>query len=289
MFFSDEVLSHRHHLDQRRWMLNGVEANDRYFLCEAAEMHALSVIDCVSGLRGRAVVEGQASVKEVHDHLVYGVARRTGDIWLAMRELIAKSPVDRTKSLSTEETSSLSMALNSIYINIRGTLDNLAWAVIEDAGGLAKVRLPPKDVDLFGRQFSRVETWEMLTTALADIAPWSAELAKLRNPAAHRIPLAVISSELNDAEAAEYQRLCAEMLAPLPDGSLNHEVIVERAKRQQAIKAEIKALGRYRPMFAHMPSDGAMPIYPTVAEDVGKLVRSGRIVLDYLAARRAPS
>ena len=38
-------------------------------------------------------------------------------------------------------------------------------------------------------------------------------------------------------------------------------------------------------MFAHMPSEGAIPIYPTVAEDVGQMVRVGRIVLGHLGAQ----
>lgn len=54
-----------------------------------------------------------------------------------------------------------------------------------------------------------------------------------------------------------------------------------------ALKLKIEKIGVYQPMFAHMPSDGTIPIYPMVAREVGQRTRAGSIVLDHLAAERA--
>ncbi len=282
MFFGDEVLSYQHHRDQIRLNLIGTPDNDAYFLFQAAEMHALLVADAVSDLRIRSVIAGEGRQGELRSHLVYGVSRRTGDIWSALRELVLVTPPNRTTPLSLEETALTSRGLNGIYINIRGTLDNLAWAAIEAAGGLAAVGLNHTSVDLFGRRFGAVEAFAELVARLTPFKPWSEELKARRNPAAHRIPLAMISAEMDDAQAAEFHRLTGEMLAPLPPGPVTPEQMDIRMARHEAIKGEIARLGVFRPMFAHMPSEGAMPLYPTVPEDIGQMVRVAGILLSYL-------
>lgn len=283
MFFGDEVLSYQHHHDQIRLNLIGILENDAYFLFQAAEMHALSVADAVSDLRVRSVIAGEGRQGEVRSHLVYGVSRRTGDIWSALRELVLLTPPNRTTPLSLEDTAVTSRGLNGIYINIRGTLDNLAWAAIEAAGGLAAVGLNHTSVDLFGRRFWAVEAFAELVAPLTPFKPWSEELKARRNPAAHRIPLAMISAEMDDGQTTEFRRLTAEMLAPLPPGPVSLEQMEVRMARHQAIKSEIARLGVFRPLFAHMPSEGAMPVYPTVPQDVGQMVRVADVVLGYLA------
>ncbi len=284
-YLSDEALGHEHHLDQFRWMLTGNPANDDYFRAEAAEMHARVVIDGVQDLRARAIEEGSNWGGDLHAHLVYGVGRRAGDIWIAMRELVAICPVSRKAPLSSEQTARASMALNTIYINIRGILDNFAWAVIEQAGGLAAGNLSHSHVDLFGHRFSRVKAYGDLPHKLSAVAAWSVEVKERRNPAAHRIPLAVIPALLNEEQAAEARHLTAQMFAPLRSGGLtasDHEKLMEQ---HEALKAKIEGLGTYRPLFVHMPSEGTMPLYPTVAEDVGQMVRAGRVVLGHLGAK----
>ncbi len=283
IYLTNEQLSHAHHLDQYRWAMNGNEANDSYFRREATEMHMLLVVDAVSDLLVKAIKVGQAQGGGVHDHLVYGVARRAGDIRLAMREIIQTSPVDRTKPMNSEEVHVVSRALNTIYINIRGMLDNLAWAVIEKNGGLEKAGLNPPEVDLFGRKFRKIEVWKPITEGLADIADWTQELAKFRNPAAHQIPLAVVPAAMDAAASAEYQRLHALLLAPLPEGPFDAETFKNKREETADIKRQIAALGTYTGEFAHRPKDGVNPIYPTVPNDVGQMVRAARIVLPVLA------
>lgn len=284
MFSSDEALTHKWQLDQVRFLLNGHPNNDGYFLAQAAEMHALQVIDAVAQLRFAATQAGARAEGPLGDHLVYGVGRRTGDIWGAMRELVSISPPDRTRPLTTEQTDRASRALNTIYINIRGTMDNFAWAVIERAGGVKSVRLSPTAIDLFGDKFSRVEAFGDLPQKLSLLLDWNNQVKSRRNPSAHRVPLAVIPAVLDPDQAETFKRLTAEMTA-LPQGLPDDEAITNMAEQQAAVKLKIEALGVYWPMFAHMPSEGAIPIYPTVAEDVGQMVRVGRIVLGYLGAQ----
>lgn len=72
------------------------------------------------------------------------------------------------------------------------------------------------------------------------------------------------------------------MFAPLRLAEVKPEDIAGLAAHQAAIRAKIEKIGVYRPLFAHLPSEGAIEIYPTVAEDVGQMVRAARIVLTHL-------
>nr|WP_313427059.1 hypothetical protein [Brevundimonas diminuta] len=278
-----EQLNHAHHLDQYAWAMNGNEANDSYFRGEATEMHMMVVLDAVSDLRAQAVQIGQVKGGGVHDHLVYGVARRAGDIRLALREIDEFSPVGRTNPMTSDEVYTVSRALNTIYINIRGVLDNLAWAVIESDGGFESSGLRFVDVDLFGKRFRKIESLKPLAEWLAGMSDWTRELAKFRNPAAHQIPLAVVSAALDEEDSAEYQRLTALLSAPLPEGRLDADFFKKKQEETASIKRQIAALGTYTGQFAHRPADGLNPIYPTVPDDVGHMVLVARMVLPVLA------
>lgn len=286
-YLSDAALGYEHHLALYRGLLTGNPANDDYFRGEAADLHMRVVIDGVSDLRIRAIQEGGEWSGELQAHLTYGVGRRTGDIWAALREILAVSPVTRAAPLSSDEAIKASTALNTTYINIRGVLDNFAWAMIEKAGGLSAVGLSHTNVDLFGTKFLAIEALGNLPQQLAPLKAWSGEVKDRRNPAAHRIPLAVVPALVTDDQAAEIQRLTADMLAPLRAGHLDAAGIEALAEHQANTRNKIDRIGIYRPLFAHMPSEGVTQLYPTVAEDVGRMVRAGRHVLEHLAASRS--
>lgn len=277
---ADDQLTHEKHLAQYLWAMNGNEANDGYFKRQAAEMHALVVADAVSDFLVKAVQVGQAKGGAVHDHLVYGVARRAGDIRVSLRDIISVSPPERTNPLTQNETDVVSRGLNTIYINLRGTLDNLAYAIIEKHGGLEAVGLKPLQVDLLGAKFLKNAKWEGLAAELSEFQPWASELAERRNPAAHRIPLSVIPAIMTEEQLAERHKLIREMIAPLPEGPIDFD---KKKAEHEAIKTKIAKLGTYRPQFAHNPNDGVIDIYPTVAEDVGKTIRVARLVIKHIA------
>lgn len=289
MYLSDEALAYERQLDNYRLMLNGHPENDGYFHSQAAEMHALVVIDAVQDLRMRAIEVGEVLSGEIHVHLVYGVGRRTGDIWDALRDLVSIAPPDRTAPLSLDQATRASRALNTIYINIRGTLDNVAWALIGQAGGLKAVKLNHTGVDLFGAKFLGVEAFGDLPARLAPFSSWYSDVKDRRNPAAHRIPLAVIPAQVDAAQADEIARLQAEMFAPLRKPDLKPEDLEALKAHQNATRARIEKIGVYRPLFAHLPSEGPIEIYPTVAEDVGQMIRVARVVLDHLRAAQSKS
>lgn len=52
-----------------------------------------------------------------------------------------------------EEVEDVAGALNAIYINVRGQLDNLAWAAIDLFDPPAVVGITPSQVSLLGRLF----------------------------------------------------------------------------------------------------------------------------------------
>ncbi|WP_312084682.1 hypothetical protein [Brevundimonas sp.] len=280
MFLTDERLTHASHLADNRWNWTENEESNRFFRNEAANMHAIVVLDAVSNLMVAAVNLGNEKGGGVRDHLVFGVGRRAGDIRVSLRDIIRTSPPDRTRSLDTDETDIISRGLNTIYINLRGGLDNLAYALVEKHGGMDALGLKPPHVDLFSARFQKSEAGAALADELAQFVPWVEELAERRNPAAHRIPLSVIPARLNDEEFAERQRLLNEMVAPLGEGPIDFD---KKRAEHKMIKGKIASLGTYLPQFAHDPNQGVTDIYPTVAEDVGTMVRIGRMVLRYIA------
>ena len=285
-YLSSEALSFRYHHRAISWALNGHSLNDDYFEKEALDTHALTVVDAVSDLRVRAIQSAHLFSSGARDHLLYGVGRRTGDIWGALRELIGICRVTRTSPLSLDEVDSASRALNSIYINVRGTLDNFAWAVVEEAGGLESAGLAPASVDIFGERFRRVVSFRRVVKEIDHLRPWALDLKERRNPAAHRIPLAVVPAELTAEEAEEYTRLTSIVFAEHFDKPLTLADVQLIREDQERRSRSVQTLGRFRPMFAHMPSEGFMPIYPTVPEDVGSMVQIGRIVLEIIGNGR---
>lgn len=279
MFLTDERLIHSTHLGEQRWNMSDNEESNSYFRNQAFENHMGVVIDAAGDLLVNAVVLGQTKGGGAHKHLVYGVARRAGDIRVSLRDIFRITPPDRTQSLDQNETDVVSRGLNTIYINVRGCLDNLAYAAVESHGGLDTLGLKPRHVDLWEARFLDSAAGAGLAAELGEFSPWVKDLAERRNPAAHRIPLSVIPTVVDVEQLAERQRLIRQMLAPLPDGEVDLD---KRREEHEAIKAKIASIGTYSPQFAHDPLEGVIDIYPTVAEDVGTMIRIARMVLRHI-------
>ena len=128
MTISDLDLEFETNLAFYRWQLNGRTKNDNYFTHQAQKMHALKVLsgaqDLISAVH---TVSAKLQSKEAQFHVSYGLGRRTRAIWYAFRELHLLIPPDRTNPLPMDDVHRSSGLLNSIYINVRGALDNFAW------------------------------------------------------------------------------------------------------------------------------------------------------------------
>ena len=275
-------------------LLSGNPARDAWVHRKAEEMQALMVMDAIRDASFGAVVLADGPLeRDAVFHLRYGVAHRTKFIWIALRRLLAVAPPERTEPVSLEDVETLASDLNVVYLNIRGALDNFAWTIRAQNPSAAAAELRDQHMDLFGQRFLNAIGDESLREALEPFRPWYVDLKGRRDPAAHRIPLSVpptILDEVTQQEYAEIERQHAAATAKAlaatrqgldesPDRPLDlatAEKIGVLFDEAHAIHAKRQQIGRFPGLFAHHPDKAAMPIYPTVPEDIRNLIAIAR-------------
>ncbi|HRX37621.1 MAG TPA: hypothetical protein P5337_14615 [Aestuariivirga sp.] len=272
---NDEELSFRKHLADYSWALNKNAANNLYFTHQAQNMHALKVWDGTQRLIAAVhIAADRVKSPEAKYYVKYGLGRRSKAIWFSFRELYQTIPPERDIPLSFDDAERSSELLNSLYINIRGALDNVAWAFVNSLGGIKKFGMKETQIGLFSPQFQREQEFKHITTLLEPFVEWNKEFKRLRDPAAHRIPLTAIPSLQDSESLEEYARLQSEWSSKLTEFSTaaangQHE-LAERTKQDaDRLFAVLQNTGKYSPLFDYEPNAKPMPIYPTVPEDVG--------------------
>jgi hypothetical protein len=147
-------------------------------------------------------------------------------------------------------------------MHVRGTLDNLAWSLLYE---FAPERMPKReqDVGLFRRCIIEDEVFSDLSDTLKAHIEWHRDLKDRRDPVAHRIPLGVTSQILRPGEGETYRSLMAAYNEALSKRDFDE---ADNAWRK------LHDLGQFAPFFAHDPNQAVVRIYPTVPDDVGRLV-----------------
>lgn len=187
--------------------------------------------------------------------------------------------------MASDDVETVARDLNVIYINIRGCFDNLAWALPSALGYTAALK--PNSVDLFRPEFVSKTGGSELNSIIDPYRAWATDVARRRNPAAHRIPLSVPPSILDRTTADEfrraYQRFQEAQAAAISACRNGHYPEAEFAAARAAFQAT-ESIGVFVPVFVHHPRDGHTPIYPTVPTDVGNLLGLSKSIIDYLRA-----
>ncbi len=293
MAINDEELDYEHHVACYAGMglLTGDPEKDAHWHREAEYVHALSVCDAVRDALFAVVTLSQSVTNvEAQMQLRFGAARRTKFIWLSLRQLLGLIPPDRTEPLPSDDVDEAARDLNVIYINIRGTLDNFAWSLVNLFGEEKTQRLPPMKIDLFGNDFLNDANLREVAEFVNGFAEWNKELKARRDPAAHRIPLSVPPAVLNEAAQKEYARLSAEhtevsnAAARAVGEGADSSVLFEKAT---LLNDRLQRVGRFVPIFVHHPDEGGMKIYPLVPQDVGQLVKIARGLTDIISGKLA--
>ena len=180
-----------------------------------------------SDLLGR-VQSGQLSFQSDHAcrHMREGFARRLLLMQTNRLAMIEIAPLDRTEKLSTYECADLNVHVNSWYVQMRGALDNLSWALhyewnLLGMGGEddAKTR---RSCYLFTDQFRRAATTKLsVVPAVVEAhVVWAASFKKLRDPIAHRVPMYAVPGVAFDDDRKEFERLNAEASEAIKLGDL---------------------------------------------------------------------
>ena len=193
---------------------------------------------------------------------------------------------NRSDPLNPEESVVLNLHLNSLYFHLSGFLDNLAWGVTLEHSVFSPFNEDdPTDrrkVGLFKRGFlGQIQNMKdgILHQALQSKLDWYHQLADLRDPLAHRIPLYVTPAILTEEEGEEYGQLKIQF----------HECMVkddfegaEKALDQQ------QALGAYGGLFVNV-ENGAWQTYPITSQiekDLENFIEIGNAVVHFLEPQR---
>jgi hypothetical protein len=146
--------------------------------------------------------------------LLEGAARRGFILQSSRKHLVRTTDPSDENHRDVFAVTEINLHLNSFYLHLRGILDNLAWALhhalvlIPEVGseeGKGRTR-----VNLFSKDFVAALTIKdaACARAIQGYDAWSRELADLRDPAAHRIPLYAIPGHMNsDRQSQKYAPL----------------------------------------------------------------------------------
>lgn len=180
-------------------------------------------------------VKDALSDRNVKRHLDDGLLRR---IYMLRHSanIFREIPKRGTKNPGVYLIMELNTTINAAYLNIRGILDNLAWALAHHMTLKPNLSEGEKQhrsfVNLFSDGFLTAVAGkdDELGIRLRHKSTWGRDLSRRRDPAAHRIPMYVPPAAVSPAEAAEIQRQGA--------------VALEKAKA-----GDRDAIGEYLQMF----------------------------------------
>lgn len=134
-------------------------------------------------------LDQRITTQEAREYLQHGVMRRIFLIWRCISKIFIVYPPDRITALNEEERFEVNISLHSLFMNVFGILDNLAWVLsYEKNYGLDK-----RDIGLFSNAYKSKLTDGFKTYLYSDrMRNWHfIHLKEYRDSLAHRIPLYV--------------------------------------------------------------------------------------------------
>ena len=154
--------------------------------------------------------------------------------------------VAKEGALSADTATEAALHLNGYYLNLRGALDNLAWILqfeLQLFPGVTEESGAKMNIHLFGEKFLNALKAQSVRHAapVLSLKSWGLDLATLRDPAAHRIPLYVPPGVISSQEQVEeFRRLDA--LSGAPEEELG-------GKRRLEIMYEARNVASFAPVF----------------------------------------
>jgi len=215
------------------------------------------------------------------DNLSYGAGRR---ILVIRTNYISINEIgypNRSDPLNPEESVVLELHLNSLYFHLSGLLDNLAWAVILESSIFSPFNehngKDRRRVGLFKDEFLRkIQNIKsgILYQELQSKLDWYRQLADLRDPLAHRIPLYVTPAILTERQKEKYRQLAIRIKECMAKDDFEE---VEKAFKQQ------ETLGTYGGLFVNVENGDwqKYPITSQIEKDLENLIEIGNAVVHF--------
>lgn len=211
------------------------------------KIHKDLILESHSGIRAHFLLRlRQDLCEDAKRHLHRGLMVRLGMLEEAI--LILDEELSKAQGpLGSYLAIRLTLFLNAYYLNLAGSLDNLAWALTYQHKLIDNIDEDnPKHrkfVQLLGKNFLarlRQNNLEPLSDALEPFSDWYQDVRQFRDPAAHRVPLNVPSSVYSEDDVKRYQRLDNEAAQLIEQG--------ERDRGRELIH-QSHQLGKYMPIF----------------------------------------
>jgi len=184
------------------------------------------ILNSLHGLREQFIFGERSDFSEdTKRHLQRGFLVR-----LAMLEHVVTKLVDELSKadgpLSSYLAVELSLLLNSFYLNIAGSLDNLAWALIYRHNLRPTIKESVKEdrrfAQLLNKDFLKALDYKKLNTLtefLRTLKLWFVEIKDFRDPGAHRIPLFIQRAIWTEKDLEEHKRLDREGAKLIAEGN----------------------------------------------------------------------
>jgi hypothetical protein len=243
--------------------------------------------DILRAERRRRLIEPSTAYGErlghsrARQHLVEGFNRRVLMLDCSINHIHDIAEEAGEEPLSTYAIPELAIHVNSIWLNICGALDNLAWAIaytFDLLPGLGEGQGEGRDsIGLAnGKYLTRLTVRDPAFAAqLQTFVPWQTELRSLRDPAAHRIPIYPIPGILDGDNAEQAQRLFAEANDLMLRGELGDGLeLINRGN----------ALARFEPWII-LSHDGRLEVrhlHQQIKRDEEQFVAAAEVVLNRL-------
>ena len=277
-----EIVRYEQNLQPYKVQLELSNSEKNIWYEKAATMHHLNVRGELFKLMSHALVVGNATKNpSAKLHLKFGAGRRSKAIWHSMGTLLETVAPDRKKPMLRDDVEKAAQDLNSIYINIRGLLDNLAWSIVH----LLEINIRPQNVGLFNKSILNNVRVQSLAQNLSSLKEWSTELSTRRDPAAHQIPLTIPPAFLNPEQAKTVEKIWNEReqeQALALEKIRSGEDPMPHFGRIEQLFTDLESVGSFRPFFCHDENHGLYPIYPTVPEDIGKMLIAADYALELI-------
>lgn len=186
-------------------------------------------------------------------HLRRGLGRRLGFIGRNYQFLIDELGKNGDTPLRGTFCSDIQIHLNSFYVHLRGSLDNLAWLYIFKKFPQASEDTPQyrKYADLFRADFLRLikDDYPKIHKTVSGRTDWHDRLKSLRDPIAHRVPIYSPPAFWTKEDQTNFES-------------------------SDNIQKEIQCIGKYKPYISNEVSGriDCMGMFVTLYEDLKILI-----------------
>ncbi|WP_256750515.1 hypothetical protein [Mesorhizobium sp. Mes31] len=183
-----------------------------------------------------------------------GLLRRVKTLRRCIGEAFRLIPPGRRKAVDSLCREKTEIYLQSYFINIAGSLDNLAWIWVHERG-LKKVNGKPLSRSEVGFRKTQVAVRRSVPPSFASyldsIEPWALAGENYRDALAHRIPLYIPPFSVLISNVEEHRRL--EAASRLAQFRAEHEASADFEKQRGKLEF-------FQAVMMHSYSEGAIPM-----------------------------